>query len=242
MWANPAGLKGKCSFGLWLKKRFKTLFQNFGVFFLFGNSQHLLEKHWSLDLQPSSWAEPLFAQEGPGAAADGERGLWNYSSLLNFESKALDGLKEKMHTFSTCATHSCVRSDLQRQSGPRRRDPGICCCSQCCEKPPFRRVFLGYLSDVSGQAAAPGTTTAEGKTCLFGVTHLVGVLRVELGLHVLFFLGRSCLAALAGGRPSLPLCTCTHHESLNVGQQSKPGSGVALMWLGSWLRGHFLQR
>lgn len=35
----------------------------------------------------------LFAQEGPGATADGERGLWNYSYLLNFKSKALDGFK-----------------------------------------------------------------------------------------------------------------------------------------------------
>lgn len=87
-----------------------------------------------------------------------------------------------------------------------------------------------------------GTPTRGGKTCLFGVTHLVGVLGVEAGLHVLFLLGRSRLAAMAGGGPSLPLRACTHHHSLNIRRQTKPGSGAALMWLSSRSRRHFLRR
>lgn len=135
-------------------------------------------------------------------------------------------------------THWCVQSDLQRQSGAPRRDPGICCC----EKASFAVSSSGCPSDVSGQAAALARQQQQQKevggkkACLCGVTHLVGVLRVELGLHILLllFLGRSWLAALAGGGPPLPLHACKHTIRARVSRRRPPAPGAeALMRLGS---------
>lgn len=115
-----------------------------------------------------------------------------------------------------------MQGDLQRQSGPQRRDPGICCCEKLSSAAsssgvPQMRVDRRGCRDHNNRK----------ETCLCGVTHLVGVLRVQLGLRILsLFLGRSCLAALAAGGPPPPrLCACTHHPSFSVWERS--GTNVA---------------
>lgn len=97
---------------------------------------------------------------------------------------------------------------------PLRRDPGICCRSHSCEKLCSAKVSSGSAQmrldsreDSGGMWAWLNRSGVRECMC---VTHLIGVLRVEFCLDVLFLLGPGCLAALAGDGPPLPLSACTH--------------------------------
>lgn len=142
--------------------------------------------------------------------------LWNYSYSLNAERKALDRLRQP-HIENACTENTHAYTQICSDNpGPSAVTPASAAARTAVRNSPQQKpsqVALRSERTVVNTVAGRKHNRRRGMCEFVCVTHLIGVLRVELCLHVLLLLhGPGCLAALAGGGPPLPLSACTHHS------------------------------
>lgn len=146
--------------------------------------------------------------------------LWNYSSSQDAERKPLDRPR-KPHKGKKAAAHACTQISSDKP-GPGAMTPASAAVRSLPRPPPLPPAALRYE-----RTAPPTTTLAPLQRHKQRVTHLVRVIRVELGLHVLLLLLRPHgLAALASSRrkrdgPPLPLTACKHTAALKSDSQKR---------------------
>ena len=159
------------------------------------------------------------AQQGKGATAEEGVVLWNYSYSLSAERESFGQALRQPRVENACTentpTHT-LRSAVTIP-GPSAVTPASAPARTAVRNPPRQKPSqVARRCERTVPDAAAGRKHGRRRgTCEFVcMTHLVGVLRVELCLHVLFLLlpGPGCLAAAAGDSPPLPLSACTHYS------------------------------
>lgn len=128
------------------------------------------------------------------------------TSILNGKLWTASHRKHMHRTHAPAYTQIC--SD---NPGPSALTPASAAARTAVRNSPLQKPSQVALrsEQTAANSAAGHNRTDEGETFEFVcVTHLIGVLWVELCLHVLVLLLHSGLAALARGSP---LPACTHH-------------------------------